>query len=407
MITNFNIKDITDDNIVNKRILIRVDFNVDIDKNGKIVDDFRILKAIPTIKYLLAQNNRLILITHLGKPKRRDKKYGLKPIALRLKQLITDKDVVLINDFFNENDKNKITNQALNQIILLENIRFYQQEMDNDINFAEKLSELADIYVNEAFSESHRKVASIDVINSFLPGYAGLLLKNEVEKLNQIFTQKQKPLTFIVGGAKISTKIKFIQKITHYADFLLLAGEVANTFLSIAGLPIVNDLEKSASIDVGYDSQVTDIANNIWNHQDKSHCQIILPLDGFAASINNIDAISIQDIDKIKEKSDIFDIGPKTINKFQEIIIKSKIVVWNGPLGWIEKKQFCQGTKSIYKTLTDNPRIFSIIGGGDSISYLRKLGQIDKISHWSTGGGAMLEFIEKRTLPGLEALEKY
>ena len=407
MISNFNIKDITDDQISNKRVLIRNDFNVDIDDDGKIIDDFRIVKSLPTIKALLKNDNRLILISHLNKPKNRDPKYSLKPVADYLQQSLSDYQIILVDDFIDPKNQPVFQNQTNKQIILLENIRFYPQEMADNDQFAQQLSKLGDIFVNDAFGELHRKVTSIVSIPKYLSSYAGLLVKKEIETLNNILQAPKRPLTFIVGGAKISTKIKFISKVIEIADNLLLAGEIANTLLSVNNENVTSDLSQSRSIDIGYDPQTLQIAKNIIANNNQSKCKIYFPTDAIVANKTDFSNVSTVNINQVIKDQDIYDIGTKTIKKYQEIISQSSTVIWNGPLGLIEKSEFRSSTDAIFKTIINQPNLTSIIGGGDTLTYLQSKPEIDKITHLSIGGGAMLKFIESGSLIGLESLKEF
>ena len=332
------------------RILVRCDFNVPLLKSGKILDDFKIRQTISTIKYLIKKRAKIILISHLGRPEK-NKKYSLKPIAQRLEKLLKRK-VRFINDCLGEKVEKEIKKIKPKEIILLENLRFYKEEEKNNKNFAKKLAELADIYINDAFGASHRAHASIVGISQFLPSVAGSLLEKEIKTLTNLLKKSKKPLIFIIGGIKIETKAKLINKISTVADFILIGG-------------MINKEIEEKGIVLDY------------------HQKIIKPID---------------EIGRGK------DIGPLTVNFFKEKIMSAKTIFWNGPLGQIEKKEFSRGTKEIAKIIIKS-KAFSVVGGGETVEFINQLDLMKKFSYVSTGGGAMLEFLAGEKLPGIEVLK--
>jgi phosphoglycerate kinase len=396
MIKKFDIKTIEDTEIYAKKILLRVDFNVARNKDLTISDDARIVQAIPTIKQLLKNHNRLILVSHLGQPKIRDYKYSLKNVGERLHKYLPDMQITLVNDFLSEAGKEKLENQKTHEIILLENIRFYPEEQRNDQQFAKKLATLADIYVNDAFGVSHRSDASIVGVPKYLPSYAGLLLKKEIESIETVLTNPQKPFVAIIGGAKIKTKINLLAKLMDIADYILVGGALANNFLLARGLKVGTSLVEIDEIP---------FAKKILSMASEKNVSFILPKDVIVSSLHDANEESrVVKVDEIPSHLAVVDIGPETEAEFGSYIEKAKTIVWNGPVGYSEKAQFCRGTEFIFYSIAQNQNAYSVVGGGDTIAAISQEDYINKISHLSTGGGAMLEFIEKGTLPGIEAL---
>jgi len=334
----------------NKRVLVRVDFNVPFNEKGLISNDFRIRQTIPTIKYLLEQGAKPILISHLGEPQGREQKYSLVPVALRLKELSGQK-VRFINDCIGEKVKKEIEETESGEIILLENLRFYKEEKENDDNFAKELAKLGDIYVNDAFSACHRPHASIVGIPKYLPSATGFLLEKEIKVLTNLIEKPQKPLIAIIGGAKVETKTKLIDKISEKANFILISG-------------LIQQEMEEEKIKL------------------KNPQKIVAPVDDI----------------------DTFDIGPKTIDLFKEKIKLAKTIFWNGPVGKTEEKPFQNGSEEIAKAIIKSDAL-SVAGGGETVEFINKIGLAEKFSHVSTGGGAMLEFLSGEKLPGIESLK--
>lgn len=397
--SNGKITYIDETDITNKTVLLRVDFNVSLTDNLSIADDARIKQSLPTIQYLLQNNNKLILISHLDRPKKRDPKFSLIQVAKHLQTLINNsRTVTLIKDFTQDHDKERIRKQKPNEIILLENIRFYHEEKNNDPEFAKKLANLADIYVNDAFGVSHRADTSVVGIPPLLPSYGGLLLKKEIEMISKAIEKPQDPVVAILGGAKISTKINLIGRLMEIADYVLVGGGIANTFLSSQEYKIGQSFCEYEEIEN---------ARRLLFSAAQKHTAIILPSDAAVGyGEGNPHNGEIRKIGDIPPAASILDIGPETKAKFGSIISRAKTIIWNGPVGLFENPPFNRGTDFVYYSITHNPDAISIVGGGETIAAISKKEYLDNITHISTGGGAMLEFIEKGTLPGIEALKK-
>ncbi len=391
------VKFVDEAKINQKKVLLRVDFNVTLNPDYTIADDFRIRQSLPTIKYLLGKKNRLILISHLDRPKGRDPKYSLKPVAKDLQNYLSDYKVLLTDKLSPENPILK--NQKEDEIVFLENIRFWKEEKENDPEFAQKLASLGEVFVNDAFGVCHRENASVVGIPKFLPSFGGLLLKKEIETIKKAIEKPKHPFVAIIGGAKISTKIALIDRLLEIADYLLIGGGLANTFLCAQG---INTGKSYCEIDK------VEIARKILFKAAKSKTAIILPEDVVVGDPENSEnggkVLKVEEIEK-KENGAILDIGPETQAKFASIIAKAKTIIWNGPVGYIENPAFRRGTDFIYYCITENTDAISIVGGGDTLAAISKKEYLDKITHISTGGGAMLEFIERGTLPGIEALK--
>lgn len=390
-LTNFNFK--------NKRVLVRCDFDVALDERGRLAEDFRIKQSLPTIKYLLKKGAKLILIGHLGRPqgfknaKTRIKKFSLRPIAKRLEELLKRK-ILFLNDCIGKETENRAKKIKVGDIILLENLRFHKEEEENNTNFAKRLAKLGDIYINEAFSNSHRHHASMVGIVKYLPAGAGFLLAKEIKILTRVLKNPARPFIVIIGGAKIETKTALIEQFLKRADHLLLGGEVANAILIGKGLSLGQSLLDGREI--AQKVKKIDITNP----------KIHLPVDGIIAPRERRDHYLRESaIGTIKQEEKIFDLGPETVKIFSEIIKTAKMILWSGPLGLAEEKKFAKGTKEVAQAIVKNKSAFKIIGGGDTIAAINKLGLLSKFDHVSTGGGAMLEFLSGEELPGIEALK--
>lgn len=399
MIKNgFNIKTIEDEKIIGKKIIVRVDYNVTLTDKLTIADDARIRQSLPTINYLLKNQNKLILLSHLDRPEKRDPKYSLKIVQKYLQTFFPNHKVKLIDDFLNEEDQKQITSQKDNEILIFENIRFYKKEKANDAGFAQKLASFAQIYVNDAFGVSHRNDTSVVGISKFLPAYAGLLLKKEIEMISGILKKPKKPFVAIIGGAKISNKINLLSKLLDLADYLLIGGGLANTFLCAQGLEIGKSFCEYDEVEEAKKLLFLAAAKNT---------AVILPKDVVISDSKNTEnSGQVKKINEISKMGLILDIGPETQAAFGAIINKAKTIVWNGPMGYFENPAFKRGTDFLYYAITHNQEAVSIVGGGETLAAISKKEYLDKISHISTGGGAMLEFIEKGTLPGIEVLKK-
>ena len=383
--------------IKNKRVLLRCDFNVEI-KNRKIIDDFRIRKAVPTIKHLLENNNQIVIISHLDRPKPKspfhfwDREHSLKPVAKRLSELLKTR-IEFINDFNGFFAKRKIKKFVPRRIFFLENIRFYQGENKNDKKFAQMLAELGDVYVNDAFGASHRNHASIVSLPKLMPSFAGLLFEEEIVNLSPLIKNPQRPLVLVLGGAKAKTKIPLIGELLKLVDHILIGGKIANVILTGKGYSVGKFI---------MDTKIKEAISRINLTDPKVH----LPIDG-VVSLKEIDKeyIHIAAMGKIRREEECFDIGPETVGIFSEILKEAKTVVWNGPLGLVEEKEFQEGSKRIAQTIIRGGSK-SIIGGGDTIKFLDEQKWLDYFDFVSTGGGAMLEYLACKTLPGIEALNK-
>ena len=394
-------------NLKNKKVLVRVDFNVPVRDDG-IVDekeDWRIRAALPMIEYLLEKEAKIILISHLGRPDANRKfildttvdsrlhrndniaKYSLKPVANRLGKLL-NREIKFIDDCIGDEAENAVEEMRAGDIILLENLRFYEEEKENNEEFAKELAGLADIYINNAFSVSHRKHASVHAITKFLPSYAGLLLEKEVKLLSEAIHNSKKPATIIIGGAKAKTKLPVIKFIMDKFDHILVGGVVANVILKAKGI----DTGRSLLGDVDFEeAKKIDLNNN----------KLYIPFDVIVCN-SKIKRAELSPVGKIGDER-ILDIGPDTEELFSKIIADSKTIIWNGPMGKFENENFLSGTKKVAEAIVRS-KGYKIIGGGDTIAALDQLGYLDDVDYVCTGGGAMLMFLSGEKLPGIEAL---
>ncbi len=384
------------ENLDGKIVLLRLDLNVPI-KNGIITDQTRIDKILPVIKFLLEKKSKILIISHVGRPKGKIKKnLSLKPICENLEKKINQKIELTKQDIF-KIKKEDLFKGPNEKIIFLENIRFYKEEEKNDTNFSKHLAKLADIFVNDAFSCSHRAHASISKITKFLPSYAGLQLETEINALKKVTKEIKKPTACIIGGSKISTKIGIIKNLIPKFDNIIIVGGMANNILNYYGNPIGKSI-KEDNCDL--------IIGNIFEYAKKHSCSIVYPKDVVVGK--SIEGKSqIKELDEVENDDLILDIGPKTINQIKTIIEKSETVLWNGPAGYFENPNFANGSyeiaKKIIKKNEDNS-IYSIAGGGDTIAVLNQIGAIDSFNFVSTAGGAFLEYLEGKELPGIKAL---
>ena len=384
--------------VQNKKIILRLDLNVPI-KEKKIQDESRILKSIPFLNKLIKKKAKIIIISHLGRPK------GIKNIGLSLTPVYKFlKENLKTNVYFfmgsiNEETKGKFSYLKEGEIILFENIRFFEGEDENEDTFAKKLASLGDIYINDAFSCSHRKQASIHKITKYInESYAGPLLKKEVEAINSIIQNKKKPVTCIIGGSKISTKINVITNLIKNVNNIIIVGAMANNFLTYKGFPIGKSL---------VEQDTKEIINKIYTEATRFNCNIFIPQD---CSVSNDfkGTGKIKEINSIDPDEMILDIGPKTLDNIENIIDQSKTVLWNGPAGYFENKNFSSGTFAVAKKISMNTArgsLISILGGGDTISAINSSKDKFVFTHLSTAGGAFLEFLEGKDLPGLNVLK--
>ena len=391
-----NKKTVKDIDVTGKRVFVRCDFNVPQDENGKITDNRRIVSALETIKYLIEKNAKVILCSHLGRPKGEFKKeFSLKPVAEELTKLL-GKEVKLADDVIGESAQNLVGQMQDGDVILLENVRFHAEEEKNDAKFAKKLASLADIYVNDAFGTTHRAHASTAGIAAYLPAVSGFLIEKEINFMGNTLENPQRPFVAILGGAKVSDKIGVIDALLEKVDTLIIGGGMAYTFFKAQGYGVGNSLCEEDKLD---------LAKGLMEKAKQKGVKLLLPIDTVVGKEFKKDTES-----KVVAWTDIpdnwegFDIGPETIKMFAEEVKKAKTVVWNGPLGLFEFDQFAVGTNAIAKELAESDAI-TIIGGGDSAAAVEKAGLSDKMSHVSTGGGASLQFLEGKTLPGIECLQ--
>ncbi len=386
-----SIKNLDKKDIENKAVLVRVDFNVPLD-NGKVSDDTRIMSAIPTIKYLTDNKAKVILISHLGRPKGKDKKNSLKVVADYINEN-TDIKVKFLDDCVGESIEKYIDDGKNGDIFLLENVRFYPEEENNNLEFAKKLSKLADLYVNDAFGTAHRSHASTEGVTNYLPAYAGLLMEKEIEFLSKALNP-EKPFVAIIGGSKISSKIGVLKNLVEKTDTLIIGGAMTYTFLKSLGKSVGKSLVEDDYINT---------AKEIIDKAKKLNCKLIIAEDHVIAE--SFDSGKGQISESIPDNMSGFDIGPKTIEKIKAELEKAKTVVWNGPMGVFEKPAFANGTNEVAKILAGLRNVVTIVGGGDSVSAIEQIGLTDKFSHISTGGGASLEFLEGIELPGIKAIK--
>lgn len=385
--------------IKNKTVLLRADFDVSLNEDASIANDVRIQQNIPTIQHLLKNNNRVICVAKLNRPHGRDRdpRHSLGLVVERLKHYLPDNTITLVDDFLTT-DPSVFKSQISKEILVLENIRFYKEEKQNDQEFAKKLAHLADVYVNDAFAMAHRAEASVVGVPQYIPGYGGLLLKKEVETISRVIDEPRKPVVVVLGGSKISTKINLIGKLLSIADHVLVGGGIANTFLA------------SQNIEVGksiFEYDEKENARRLLYEAKRQNTEIVLPSDAVVGDpTNTSEGGIVKTNDQITREDNILDIGPETQARWGSIINTAKTVIWNGPVGYFENPQYRRGTDFIYYTVTHTTDAISVVGGGDTLAAISKKEYLDNITHISTGGGAMLEFIEKGTLPGLEALDR-
>ncbi len=392
------IKSISDFNSKNKKCLVRVDFNVPIDSEGIITDDTRIVQSLPTVDKIIKNNGVAILMSHLGRPNgEKNLKYTLKPVADYLSR---DYKIKFLDDCIGEKVINEINNAEQGSVILLENLRFYKEEEENDNEFSKKLSKLADVYINDAFGTAHRAHSSTEgVAKYFTERYVGFLIEKELKFLGEKVKSPEKPFSAIIGGAKISGKIDVIENLIGSCDYILIGGGMMFTFLAAQGFEVGKSLVENDKIP---------LAKELLRKADESFTKIVLPIDTKASldySDNpNYIICSMNDIHKDYIG---LDIGPKTIHLFKNFIKHSKTILWNGPMGVFEFDNFAEGTKELAKAMAEATRngAITIVGGGDSVAAINKFGLQNEISHISTGGGASLEFLEGKILPGIKALE--
>jgi len=395
-------KKLTVDNVElkNKKVLLRVDFNVPLDENQNITDDTRIKASLPTINKIIDVGGKAILMSHLGRPKgEKDLKFSLKPAADRLEVLL-GKEVMFVDDCIGDSVNKIVDAMKRGDVLLLENVRFHKGETKNDEEFAKELASLGDVYINDAFGSAHRAHASTEGVTKFIDTCAaGYLMEKELDYLGSALVNPERPYCAILGGAKISGKIDVINNLMDKVDTLIVGGGMAFTFLKAQGKEIGNSLLEEEKLD---------LAKDILQKVENSNANFLLPVDVIVAEeFKNDSALETVSVDNIPVDKMGLDIGPETIKLFAKELLNSKTIVWNGPMGVFEMEKFAKGTLSIAKTLaqaTENGAV-TVIGGGDSAAAISKAGLVSKVSHVSTGGGASLEFLEGKTLPGVAALD--
>lgn len=390
-----NKKTVENLNLKGKKVLMRADFNVPI-KDGKITDDARIVKALPTIKYLMEKEAKVVLASHLGRPKgERKPEFSLKPVAEKLTDLL-GKKVKLAPDCIGEEVKAEVDKLGEGDVLLLENLRFHKAETKNDPEFAAKLAGLADVYVNDAFGTAHRAHASTEGVTKHLSSAAGYLLSKEIEYFSKALESPERPFVAILGGAKVADKIQLIENLLSKVDAILVGGGMAYTFLKVQGHKIGNSK---------LDEEGIDVARKILDKVKGSKVKFVLPVDHIVGNDFSNDAEAKETGIDIEDGWMGLDIGPKTVEKFKEVLKDAKTVVWNGPVGVFEFDKFAGGTRAIGEFLAGLDAT-TIVGGGDTASAVKEMGLEAKMSHISTGGGASLEFLEGKVLPGVAALDE-
>lgn len=388
-------KTIKDIDVKGKRVFCRVDFNVPM-QDGQVTDDTRIRAALPTIQYLMEQGAKLILASHLGRPKGKVvEELRLDAVAKKLGEHL-GKDVVKTNEAYGEEVEAAIAKMAEGDVLLLENVRFYPGEEKNDPELAKSFANLADVYVNDAFGAAHRAHASTEGIAKYLPAVAGFLMEKELEVLGGALSDPKRPFTAIIGGAKVKDKIGVIDHLLDKVDNLIIGGGLAYTFVKAMGYEIGESLLEEDKID---------LAKSFIAKAKEKGVNFYMPVDAIVADeFSNEANQKVVSIDAIPSDWQGLDIGPKTVEQYSDVIKSSKLVIWNGPMGVFEMESYANGTKGVAQALADAHDTYSVIGGGDSAAAVEKFGLADKMSHISTGGGASLEFMEGKDLPGVVAL---
>ena len=379
-----------------KRVLIRVDFNVPL-KNGVVTDNTRIKAALPTVQYILEQGASLVVMSHFGRPKgQKNPDFSMAPIAKEFEKLL-GKPVKLASDVIGPEVEAEVKALQPGEVLLLENVRFYKEEEANDPEFAKTLASYGDIYCNDAFGTAHRAHASTEGVSHYLPSYAGFLIEKEVKFMAPLLENPEKPFVAIIGGSKVSSKITVLESLVKTCDTIVIGGGMAYTFLSVLG----NKIGKSL-----FEPDYVDTAKAFLEKAKEKGVKVILPVDNVCAKefSENAEPILVES-DNISDDLMGMDIGPKTVALITDALKDAKSVVWNGPMGVFEFDAFAKGTEAVAKALAAS-NATTVVGGGDSVAAINKFGLASKISHVSTGGGASLEFLEGKTLPGIKALEK-
>ena len=390
-----NKKTIEDIAVAGKKVLVRCDFNVPLDENKNITDENRLVGALPTIKYLIDNNAKVILCSHLGRPKGEfNMKYSLQPVAKRLSELL-NKEVKMASDVIGESAKATVAALNDGDVCLLENVRFHKEEEKNDPDFSKELAALAEIYVNDAFGTAHRAHASTAGVADYLPAVCGYLIEKEISIMGKALADPARPFVAILGGAKVSDKIGVIENLLDKVDYLIIGGGMAYTFLRAKGYGIGTSICEEEKLD---------LAKTIMKKAQEKGVELLLPVETVVSKeFSDSSESMVVASDSIPDDFMGMDIGPKTIELFSDVIKKAKTVIWNGPMGVFEMPKFAVGTKAVAKAVSEADAT-TIIGGGDSAAAVMQLGYADKMSHISTGGGASLEYLEGKVLPGIDCL---
>ncbi len=389
-------KTVRDIDLTGKTVIMRVDFNVPLDKEGNITDDTRIRAALPTIKYVLEKNTKLILMSHLGRPKGQVKEeLRMAPVGRRLSELL-GKEVIVCKDSIGEEVKKIISGMQTGDVVLLENLRFHKEEEANDPEFAKELASYADVFVNDAFGTAHRAHASTEGIAHYLPAVAGFLMEKEIDFLGRLLYQPAKPYIAIIGGAKVSTKIGVLEKLLEKVDSLLIGGGMSYTFLKAKGFEVGNSLVETEKINMAFE---------LIKKADEKGVNLMFPVDHVVADkVDESAKTKVVETNAMPKDMIGVDIGPKTVRQYKKEIKRASTIFWNGPMGVFEIDKFAKGTFQIAKAMA-SAKGTTVVGGGDSVAAVNKVGVADKIDHVSTGGGASLEFLEGKELPGIKVLE--
>lgn len=388
-------KTVRDIDVKDKRVLVRVDFNVPLDKNSRVSDDTRIIEALPTINYLIEHSAKVILLSHLGRPKGHiDEKYRMDPVAKKLSELLS-REVSKVDDCVGDVPRDAIGRMQSGDVILLENVRFHPEEEKNDEKFAQHLAELADIYVNDAFGTAHRAHASTAGVSEFLPAVAGFLMEKELDILGRLLIHPERPFVAIMGGAKVSDKIAVVSNLLDKVDTMIIGGGMSNTFLQAQGYDVGKSLLETDKVD---------LAKGLISEAKNKGVKLLLPVDVVVAPGAAPDAEQkTVPVSQIPAEWMALDIGQETVTEFTEAMKTASTIVWNGPMGVFEMAPFAKGTEAVALAMAESKGT-TIVGGGDSVSAIKKTGVADKITHISTGGGASLEFLEGKVLPGVTVL---
>jgi len=392
-------KDINKINFSGKKVLVRVDFNVPLDENFNVIDTNRIQAAKPTIDKILKDGASVILLSHLGRPKQKDQKYSLQHIINKLSQILKQ-PILFANDCIGAEAQEKASKLQPGEILLLENLRFHQEEEAGDVEFSKKLALLGDVYVNDAFGTAHRAHASTTIIAQFFPNdkYFGLLLAKEIESIEKVIKNSQKPVVAILGGAKISSKITIIENILEKVNHLIIGGGMTFTFIKALGGKIGNSICENDKLS---------LATEILDKAKQKNVSVHLPIDVIIANkfANDADTQTTE-VNNIPDRWQGLDVGEKTLKNLENIILNAKTILWNGPIGVFEMEKFSNGTRQVgnYIAMATKNGAFSLVGGGDSVAAVKQFGLEHKMSYVSTGGGAMLEMLEGKILPGVKAI---